>query len=273
MTGIIDAWMQHPTTRWLAQPFLDSLRRWSKGVIPEGDVPVEWTLEKMDNAGVERGMLCAWNGPAGDLIGNDEVGEIVRQYPDRFTMVASVDLRRPMAAVDELRRCVEEYDARALRILPWLWDLPPDDRRYYPLYAACCELDLTFCTQIGHTGPLEPSEPGRPIPYLDHVALEFPDLRIVGGHTGAPWTAEAISMATKYPNFYIDTSAYKAKRYPGELMDYLRSHGRHKVLFGSNHPAWPADDCLFDLDTLALDDATRSAFLHDNAQRAFRLDD
>jgi hypothetical protein len=187
-------------------------------------------------------------------------------------MVASVNLHRPMEAVRELRRCVEEHGARALRILPWLWDLPPDDRRYYPLYAACCDLDITFCTQVGHTGPLGPSEPGRPMPYLDRVALEFPELRIVAGHIGAPWTEEAISLATKNPNVYIDTSAYKVSRYPREIVAYLRGHGRHKVLFGSNQPAWPAPDCLAGLDTLELDDATRTAFLRENAIRAFQLE-
>jgi predicted TIM-barrel fold metal-dependent hydrolase len=34
---------------------------------------------------------------------------------------------------------------------------------------------------------LRASDPGRPIPYLDNMALEIPDLRIVGGHIGVPW--------------------------------------------------------------------------------------
>jgi predicted TIM-barrel fold metal-dependent hydrolase len=153
-TGTIDAWMQHPTQRWLDMPFLDSLRRWSKSAIPEIEPPVSWTLDRMDEAGVTMGMLAAWHSPAGPLISNDEVGDLTKAHPDRFAMVASVDLRRPMDAVRELRRCVEEFGAVALRVLPWLWDLPPDDRRYYPLYAACCDLDIAFCTQIGHTGPL-----------------------------------------------------------------------------------------------------------------------
>jgi predicted TIM-barrel fold metal-dependent hydrolase len=118
-----------------------------------------------------------------------------------------------------------------------------------------------------------PAAPGRPIPYLDTVALEFPELVIVGGHIGYPWTAEMISLATKYPNVYIDTSAYKASRYPRELVDYLRGHGRHKVLFGSNHPAWPAADCLADLPRLQLDDQTTDLFLHGNAQRVFGFAD
>ena len=129
---------------------------------------------------------------------------------------------------------------RALRMVPWLWNLPSSDRRYYPLYAECIELGIPFCLQVGHTGPLCPSEPGRPIPYLHTVALEFPELVIVGGHIGYPWTAKMISLATKYPGVCIDTSAYKASRYPREPVGYLRGHGRRKVLFGSNHPAWPA---------------------------------
>lgn len=271
MTGTIDAWMQHPTQRWLDQPFLDSLRTWSKGTIPDTEPPLSWTLDRMDEAGVRMGMLCAWHGPTGILISNDEVGATVSAHPDRFSMVASVDLRRPMDAVRELRRCVEEYGARAVRILPWLWDLPPDHRLYYPVYSACVDLGIAFCTQIGHTGPLCPSEPGRPIPYLDHVALDFPELRIVAGHIGVPWVAEAISLATKYPNVYIDTSAYKITRYPAEIVDYLRGHGRSKVLFGSNHPAWPAPECLAGLEGLNLDERVRSNFVRDNASRAFDL--
>ncbi len=273
MTGqlrIVDAWMQHPTPRLATEPVFESLRRWVPHTL-SGDVPLEDTIAAMDVAGVRVGLVCAWWGPRGPLIDNDEVASFVRRYPDRLVGVASVDLTQPMAAVRELRRAVRQLDFRALRILPWLWNLPPDDRRYYPLYAECVELGIPFCLQVGHTGPLCPSEPGRPIPYLDHVALEFPGLTIVGGHIGYPWTAEMISLATKYPSVYIDTSAWKVRRYPRELVDYLRAHGRRKVLFGSNHPAWPARDCLEGLESLGLDHETEALFLHGNAERVFRL--
>jgi uncharacterized protein len=167
---------------------------------------------------------------------------------------------------------VKQLGFKGLRLLPWLWNLPPDDRRYYPLYAECCELDVPFCTQVGHTGPLCPSEPGRPIPYLDHVALDFPELRIVAGHIGFPWTLEMIALATKYPNVYIDTSAYKISRYPRDLVDYLRRSGSKKVLFGSNYPMLMPQDCLKDLALLELDEAARAAFLAGNARRVFKLE-
>ena len=195
----------------------------------------------------------------------------VAARPDLLVGVASVDLAKPMAAVRELRRAVKELGFKGLRILPWLWQLPPDDRRYYPLYAECIELGVPFCLQVGHAGPLMPSEPGRPIPYLDHVACEFPELVIVGGHIGYPWTTEMIALATKYENVHIDTSAYKPSRYPTELVEFMRRHGRKKVLFGSNFPMIQPAACLAQVDALGLDDEARGLFLGGNARRVFGL--
>jgi predicted TIM-barrel fold metal-dependent hydrolase len=70
---------------------------------------------------------------------------------------------------------------------------------------------------------------------------------------------------------HIDTSAYRATRHPAELVEYLRGHGRRTVLFGSNHPAWPARECLVGLDGLGLDGETTVLFLHGNAERVFGL--
>jgi len=268
---LIDAWMQHPTPEFLAQPMFDSLKRWTRSADQPTELPLESTLESMDAAGVSQGLLSAWWGPSGPLIPNDFVAGIVEKHPERFRGVAAVDLARPMQAVRELRRCVTQYGFVALRVVQWLWDLPPNHRRYYPLYAACVDLGIPVCLQVGHTGPLCPSEPGRPIPYLDEVALEFPELVIVGGHIGFPWTDEMISLAAKYENVFIDTSAYVPKRYPQALVDFMRGHGRRKVLFGTNFPMLLHPRCLEGLDALGLDDEAQRMFLHDNAARVFGL--
>jgi len=234
----------------------DSLRRWTRSQVADQEIPLSVTIDAMDRGDVAKGLVCAWHGPGGALISNDEVANFVDRYPDRLVGVAAVDLNHPMLAVRELRRCVNKLGFRALRIVPWLWGLPPNDRRYYPLYAECVELGIPVCLQVGHTGPMRSSEPGRPIPYLDDVALEFPELKVVGGHIGFPWTLEMISLATKYENIFIDTSAWVAHRYPGELVDFMRGSGRKKVLFGTNYPMLTAQQCLERLDVLELDDET-----------------
>ena len=195
----IDVWLQHPTRRFLAADMFASLLRWTGGAIPDEDPPIEATIESMDAAGVDVGLLTSWSGPYGqDLISNDEVAQWVRQHPTRFAGLAAVDLDHPMQAVRELRRRVRDDGFVGLRLLPWLWNAAPTDRRYYPLYAECVELGVPFCTQVGHTGPLRPSETGRPIPYIDQVAIDFPELTIVCGHIGYPWTEEMIAVARKH---------------------------------------------------------------------------
>ncbi len=268
---VVDAWIQHPTRDFVAHPMFASLRRWMGAEELPSSIPLELTVAALEGAGVRHALLAAWHGPGGALISNEEVASAVRARPGLFTGVASVDLGRPMDGVRELRRAVKQLGMKALRILPWLWNLPPNDRRYYPLYAECVELGIPFCLQVGHTGPLAPSDPGRPIPYLDEVALDFPELLIVGGHIGYPWHNEMIALATKYENVYIDTSAYKPKRFPPELVAFLRGHGRKKVLFGSNYPMILPGDCLAQVDDLGLDAEARRAFLNDNAVKVFRL--
>lgn len=267
---IIDAWAQHPTLRHSQDPIFESLRRWTKTPAPTEDMPVSLTVAAMDQAGVQTSLISAWQAPGKDLISNDEVAAFCAESDHRLVGVGSVDISKPMQAVREIRRCIEDLGFKAIRVLPWLAERAPTDRLFYPVYTACCELDVPFCTQIGHTGPLMPSEVGRPI-YLDQVALDFPDLKIVAGHIGYPWTEEAVAVATKHENVYIDTSAYTVKRYPPELVRYLKSNGRKKVMFGTNYPMITPARALEGLETLGLDAETQALFLGGNAARVFRL--
>lgn len=268
--NVIDVWMQHPTLRHLQHEMFDPLRRWMGADIPSEALPLQTTIRAMDEGGVAIGLVSAWYGPAGDLISNDEVAAFVAEYPERLRGLAGADLRKPMDAVRDLRRRVESGFV-GLRIVPWLWELPPTNKYYFPLYTACVDLGIPFCTQVGHTGPLRPSETGRPIPYIDEIAIDFPELKIVCGHIGYPWTTEMIAVADKHENVYIDTSAYSANRYPTDLVKYMKGRGRKKVLFGTNYPMMTPTRALAKLDSLELDEETTDLFLRGNARRVFNL--
>src|SRR6266508_682575 len=154
----VDVWAQHVTERFMSQPWLDTLIRWTG--MSQQRPTVGQALAAMDECDVGVALLAGWHGPQGSLISNEEVAATVEQQPDRFRGVVGVDLTDPMGAVREIRRRVGEGFV-GVRVVPWLWNLPPNDRRYYPVYAACVDAGVPFCTQIGHTGPLCPSEPGR----------------------------------------------------------------------------------------------------------------
>ena len=121
---IVDAWAQHPTLRFSQDPVFDSLRRWTGQDVPTEELPVEATIRCMDQADVGKSLISAWVAPRNVMISNDEVAGFVGEYPDRLVGVGSVDISRPMEAVAEVRRCVTELGFRAIRVLPWLWEMP-----------------------------------------------------------------------------------------------------------------------------------------------------
>lgn len=271
MADVIDAWAQ-PVTGVIREAMPEVARLFERsGMAQLLDVVLkpEQVVAMMDRAGIDRLMLSAWCRPGRWVISNDQVADWVRAFPDRFSGVAAVNLSRPMEAVHELDRAVSDLGFRALRVVPWLWELPPDHRLYYPLYARCVELGIPFCTQVGHTGPLMSSETGRPVPYLDRVALDFPELTIVAGHIGHPWTEEMIGVAWKHDNVVIDTSAWLPRYYPRALLDFINGPGGDKVLFGTNFPQLSLERCMEDVEALDIREEVKEKFLGGNSKRVF----
>ena len=115
---IVDAWAQHPTLRHAQDPMLESLRRWNREETPTEELPVAATIRAMDEAGVAKSLISAWLAPRNTMISNDEVAGFVREYPDRRAGIGSADISRPIQAVAEIRRCVEDLGFRASACFP-----------------------------------------------------------------------------------------------------------------------------------------------------------
>lgn len=47
--------------------------------------------------------------------------------------------------------------------------------------------------------------------HLDQVAIDFPELTIIGGLGGWPWVNEMVALVRRHPKLYLDTSAHRAK--------------------------------------------------------------
>ncbi|RKK69358.1 hypothetical protein BFJ69_g12782 [Fusarium oxysporum] len=240
----------------------------------------EQIIALMDEAGVSQICLSAWNRPGSVIASNEEIAEYTRAFPNRIFGLVSVDLHDPVSAVKDLDHYVRKEGFKGLRVVPWLWNLPPTDAHYWPLFVKCIELDVPFLTQVGHTGPLCPSEVGRPIPYIDEIALKFPDLKIICGHLGYPWAAEMVSVAWKHPNVYIDTSAWSPKYYDPAFITFANTTGRKKVMFGTNFPQLTWKKCVNNVHKGhgkngkgGLKEEVLDDFIGGNAKRVLKLPD
>ncbi len=250
--------------------------------MPEGQrggVPIEEYLAKMDRAGIERSLLIAVR--CGDLnvrgsfeIPYQRVAKICARYPQRFSGLAGVDPFRGMQGLRDLEIAVREYGFVGAHLYPHWFGLAPDHAKYYPYYAKCCELDIPIMMQVGqnliYSRERRLPSVGRPIS-LDQVAIDFPELRLLGIHIGVPWTDEMIAMAWKHENVFIGVDAYAPKHWPAALVKYLDSYGRSKVLFGTDWPVIDPERAVREIEVLALRAETRKALMRDNALRVFKL--
>ena len=236
-------------------------------------------LKKMDQAGVEKSLLIAVRGgdirvPEGFEVPYESVHSVCQEYPERFLGLAGVDPFRGMEGLKDLEVAVKEYGFVGAHLYPHWCELPPDHRKYYPYYAKCCELDIPIMMQVGHNliysrNRRLPSV-GRPI-YLDQVAIDFPDLKLIGIHIGIPWTEEMISMCWKHENVYTAGDAYAPKYWPETFVHYANSYGRHKVMFGTDWPVIDPIRAVDEFNDLNFRDEAKDLILRENAIRVFKL--
>jgi len=242
-------------------------------------VSIDRYREKMDRAGIDRSLLIAVR--AGDLnvrgsfeIPYERVHSICMSDPRRFSGLAGIDPFRGMQGLRELERAVRDYGFVGAHLYPHWFELPPDHAKYYPYYAKCCELDIPIMMQVGQNLIYQrdrrlPSV-ARPIT-LDRVAIDFPELKLLGIHIGIPWVDEMIAMAWKHENVYIGVDAYAPKHWPPQLVHYLNTYGKHKVLFGTDWPVIDPERAVAEIRDLDLRPDAQAMLMRDNALRVFRL--
>jgi predicted TIM-barrel fold metal-dependent hydrolase len=247
----------------------------NRGEVLRDGIPLPAMVSEMDEIGIGQIVVSGYDArkTTGLYVENDWVAELSRQLPGRVIGGIGIDpLADIMTSLAEIERCARAYDFRLVRMFPYAVDLPPNDRRFYPIYAKCVELDLAVWMQVGHTAGLMPSEPGRPI-HLDRVALDFPKLRLIGGHIGWPWEEEMIAMTVKHPNVYISTCAHAPEYFPASIVRFMKTRGKRKVLYASNWPYIPFGRYFSRYAELEMPADVERLYLRDNACRVLRWQD
>ncbi|MGD0588276.1 MAG: amidohydrolase family protein [Thermoplasmata archaeon] len=227
-------------------------------------------VEEMDRAGIERAFLIAAKGEGWELPYED-VAAVVREYPDKFSGIAGFNPFQGMKGVARLAEAVEKYGFIGAHVYPHWFRRAPNDAIYYPFYAKCVELDIPVQMQVGHSTPMSyvPSV-AHPIT-LEDIAIYFRELKIIGIHIGYPWTEEMISVAYRFSNVYIATDAHAPKYWEPRFVEYLRSRGKQKVLFGTDYPIVGFERAMTEIAGHHLPDDVLARFLRENARDVYRL--
>jgi len=235
--------------------------------LDEGDDPVAVTVREMDRFGVDIGLV----GLAGSV-----VDRALAEHPERFKAnLEAVDPNRITDAVRRIRQAHTERGIKAVTTFPAGCDpqVPVSDRRYYPIYQTCIDLDLPIVVNAGIAGPRVPSA-CQDVMHFDQVCYDFPELRIVMRHGAEPWEELAVKLMLKWPGLHYMTSAFAPKYYPKAIIDYANTRGADKVLYAGYFPMGLTLERIFsELPHVPLRDHVWPRFLRHNAVRVFKLDD
>jgi predicted TIM-barrel fold metal-dependent hydrolase len=237
--------------------------------------PLETFHLELDLAGIEKAVVLPMDASAaaGAVVWtNEQVAELCGMSA-RFIGFASVDPHREDAP-ERLTRAVQTLGLRGLKLNPPMQRFFPDDALAYPLYETARDLGLPILFHAGMSW-----EPGSRLQYghplrFENVAADFPKLRIVLAHLAWPWVVEAVALALKYPNVYLDTSALYFDN-PRDFLRFAMTHQapltvferslRKQLVFGSNYPRVEIKNMVAAIDSLGFSEECLNLVFRRNA--------
>jgi predicted TIM-barrel fold metal-dependent hydrolase len=243
----------------------------------------EWTPESfvklLDDEGIDIAVIRSRDigTTFGMKIPDEACANLIKRFPDRFIGLAGADPLKGNAALEGLEHAITDLGLKGIDLWTYEYNLPASDRSYYPLYEKCLELNaVVFIESSMHFRRDARMDICRPI-HLDYVAVDFPDLKIVGSTPGFPWVAELMAVAWRHPNVYISTSTVRPK-YLGKpnsgyetLMQLGGSVLADKIMFASGWPMLSMKQGIGEVRNLPLREEVTEKWLYHNAARLFGL--
>lgn len=209
---------------------------------------------------------------------NEDVARIAAENADIMIPFASIDPAKGRAGAREVRRLVRDFGVRGFKFHPTMQGFYPNDRQAYVLYEAIESEGGIALFHTGQTGVGSGMRGGMgmrmkfsdPL-WVDDVAVDFPDMRIILAHPSFPWTETSLSIATHKPNVWVDMSGWSPKYFPPIFVHYANTILKKKMLFGSDWPAITPDRWLSDFEKLEIRDEVRPLILKENARQLLEL--
>ena len=195
----------------------------------------------LDAANVEKAFLISVVSP--DIEGypfeyNDFLSKYSKDFPDRLVPIASINARLTHNARRDFEHVIDELGMKGIKIHPSHQLVYPNEyrsgnRKLGTIYEMAQDRKIPV---IIHTGtsifPKARDIYSDPI-FVDDVAIDYPDLRIVMAHGGRPlWTQTAFHLIRKHRNVFMDISGTP----PQKLLSYFPRLEEipEKVMFGSD---------------------------------------
>ncbi|MDA0353249.1 MAG: amidohydrolase family protein [Chloroflexi bacterium] len=208
------------------------------------------------------------------------IADAVKQHPERFIGFGAVDPHKGKIAVNQLDE-IAELGLKGLKFHAGSQHFFTNDPKFYPLWERASELGLICLFHSGTTG-VGAGTPGgggikleymKPIPYIDDIAADFPDLKIILAHPPFPWDKEGLAMLRHKPNVYMDLSGWAPAYFDPLVVQYARTIAQDKILYGSDWPVLTPQRWLRDWEKYEFAPEVDIKIMRDNAAKLLGRED
>lgn len=235
---------------------------------------LEEIVKDLDKRDVEIAVITGrdcettYNVPAN----NKSVLDFCAAYPKKFIGFYGLDPHKGMDAVRELEHAVKKLGMKGAAVDPYLAKIYPNDAKYYPIYAKCCELNIPVIFTTGPATLVDGAVMDHVAPrYIDFVARDFPELRIVISHGGYPWVNEAIFVTQRNANVFLEVSEFELSPQSEAYLQAAESIIPDQFIFASAHPFVEQQKALEIYKNLPFSKKVRKKVMYKNACRLLGL--
>lgn len=234
------------------------------------ELSLDLFLDEMTDAGIDRSVIVGQR--AAEIWGNtsnSDIADLVTSHPTKFVGFGGVDASAddPLADTHD---AIEALGLTGIALLPG-WGDPPiqdDAEVLMPVYEYCSSNGIPVIVTSSHfIGP--DMLHAHPV-HLQHVAMSFPDLTLIVGHAGWPWTMAAIALAMRCHNVYLMPEFYMYLPHMPGAQDYVDAANgflKHRMLYSSCYPSNSLANALSHFRALPLTEDAQEHLLWRNAER------
>lgn len=239
-----------------------------------GKPAVEDVVKEMDEIGIELAFmdqLMQWSYREHQVMSHysiEKLAALIERSGKRIVGGAGYNPFRIKESLEDIERAVKEYGFKYVWFHPITFGLAYNDKKCYPLYQKCYELNIPCCFQAGHSAEPLPSWVGHPMT-ADEVAIDFPDLTLVLTHTGWPWIDEWMSVIWRQPNVYGNIGSYYPSGLDPSIVSFMDGRGREKVMWASNGLGMTR--CKKEFLELPIREESKKLILSENAKKVYHL--
>jgi len=232
----------------------------------------EILLKSMDAYSIEKSIFFSTLSHAEDYSeANAWTAKIMRQYPDRFIGYAFINPLGGTKAVDDLKRCINDFGLKGIKLHPVSHSYQIYGGVHNDLVDPIAELATRFKLPIIiHSGWYAFGHPSN----IGLLADAFPEATIIIAHCGgAPESfgfgmLSSLEVARKHKNVFLEISHCPALLFLKEFVDRV---GADRLVFGSDTPWGVVEIELSKIKALQLNEEQQQLVLGGNMARILGL--